>query len=211
VGSGTPEYWSFRFTKLDCARDSEGRKESDRQEKAGISKQGDCEKAPFSACRYMNIYRLVREQLIHRPLEETFAFFADPRNLEAITPPWLRFEIVKAPDQLKPGSEIVYRLKWHGLSLRWTSEIQVWTPPFTFVDVQKSGPYALWQHAHRFIAQGEATLVTDEVHYALPFGPLGRLAHALRVRRDIEAIFDYRGKCISRLLDRMAAVRRGPI
>jgi ligand-binding SRPBCC domain-containing protein len=159
----------------------------------------------------MKIYTLVREQLVHRRLPETFAFFADPQNLEAITPPWLRFEILTAPSQLKPGSEIIYRLKWHGLPIKWKTQIQVWTPPFTFVDVQKSGPYSLWQHAHRFVAQGDDTLVSDHVSYALPFGPLGQLAHALRVRRDVEGIFDYRRDCITKLLDRRAVVQTSPI
>jgi ligand-binding SRPBCC domain-containing protein len=32
----------------------------------------------------------------------------------------------------------------------------------------------------------------DEVQYALPFGVLGRIVHALKVRRDVSRIFDYR-------------------
>lgn len=156
----------------------------------------------------MKIYTLVREQLIHRPLNETFSFFADPHNLEAITPSWLQFEIVSTPEHLQAGSEIIYRLKWHGIPMRWKTDIQVWTPPFSFVDVQKSGPYALWRHTHRFIAQGEDTLVSDHVDYALPFGPIGILAHALTVRRNVEAIFDYRIERISELLDRAPTYKR---
>jgi ligand-binding SRPBCC domain-containing protein len=156
----------------------------------------------------MRIYTLLREQLIHRPLDETFSFFADPRNLEAITPPWLRFEILSAPAELQTGSEIVYRLKWHGLPLRWKTNIEVWSPPFTFVDVQKSGPYSLWRHTHRFVARGQDTLVTDHVDYALPLGFLGQIANALTVRRDVNAIFDYRTERIGKLLEQTAAHSR---
>lgn len=156
----------------------------------------------------MKIYTLFREQLIPRPLDETFSFFAEPRNLEAITPPWLRFEIVSAPAKLKAGSEIVYRLKWHGFPLRWKTDIEVWSPPATFRDVQKSGPYLLWRHTHRFIATDEGTLMTDHVEYALPLGLLGNLAHALWVHRDVEKIFDYRRERIAELLDSLAAHRR---
>lgn len=156
----------------------------------------------------MKIYTLAREQLIHRPLDETFSFFADPANLEAITPPWLRFEIVSAPPKLQTGSEIVYRLKWHGFPLRWKTDIELWNPPTTFVDVQKSGPYALWRHTHQFIASGDNTLVTDHVDYALPFGLIGRLAHGLTVRRNVEEIFDYRVKRITELLGSVSARSR---
>jgi hypothetical protein len=34
--------------------------------------------------------------------------------------------------------------------------------------------------------------MTDTVEYVLPFGFLGRVAHALQVRRNVEKIFDYR-------------------
>ncbi|MBV8897434.1 MAG: SRPBCC family protein [Acidobacteriaceae bacterium] len=153
----------------------------------------------------MKVYTLAREQLIHRPLHQTFSFFADARNLEAITPPWLRFEIVSAPAQLATGSEIVYRLKWHSITLQWKTGIEVWNPPATFVDVQKSGPYALWRHTHQFIPRGDDTLVIDHVNYALPFGPIGRLAHVLTVREDVDAIFDYRTNRVNELLDCVSA------
>jgi ligand-binding SRPBCC domain-containing protein len=153
----------------------------------------------------MKLYTLFHEQLIHRPLDETFSFFADPKNLEAITPPWLRFEIVSAPAKLQTGSEIVYRLKWHGLPMTWKTNIEVWSPPFTFVDVQTSGPYSLWRHTHRFIARGQDTMVTDQVDYALPLGLMGQLAHALKVRRDIAGIFKYRAERIEELIDPIPA------
>jgi len=43
--------------------------------------------------------------------------------------------------------------------------------------------------------------VRDVVRYALPFGALGRLAHRLWVRKDIEAIFDYRAQKITEILE----------
>lgn len=150
----------------------------------------------------MKVYTLVREQLVRRPLKETFDFFADPNNLEAITPAWLKFSVVSTPAELQAGSRIVYRLKWHGISLRWKTDIEVWEPPIRFVDSQKSGPYALWRHTHTFVAQGEDTLTTDHVDYAIHLGPMGMIAHAAVVKRDVEAIFNYRRERIAELLDR---------
>ena len=68
-----------------------------------------------------------------------------------------------------------------------------------FVDAQLSGPYALWHHTHEFAADGhDGTVMRDVVRYALPLWPLGELAHALVVRRDLERIFDYRRAEVAR-------------
>lgn len=138
-------------------------------------------------------YSLHRTQWAPRPLSEIFAFFSDAANLEALTPGWLKFEVVTPrPITMFAGTHIDYRLRWHGIPLRWTTEITRWDPPHEFQDVQLKGPYKLWRHTHRFIKQSGGTALTDVVEYALPFGPLGSLAHALQVRRNIEQIFDYR-------------------
>lgn len=138
-------------------------------------------------------YKLLREQVVPRPLKQVFEFFSRAENLEQITPPWLSFKVLRVdPEPLQRGTLIHYRLKLRGLPLRWTSEIILWEPPHQFADVQVRGPYRLWHHTHRFFAEANATRITDEVLYELPFGPLGRLAHWATVRRDVERIFAYR-------------------
>ena len=151
--------------------------------------------------RRIRFHTLSREQWIARPIDEVFAFFADAKNLEAITPPWLRFRILSCrPDPVQAGSEIRYRLRWHGIPIYWTTDIRHWDAPHRFIDVQRSGPYRLWHHTHRFEAHGDRTKMTDVVRYALPFGFLGRLVHKLKVRADVQQIFDYRYSRIRELL-----------
>lgn len=146
-------------------------------------------------------YVLQREQWIPQPIEEVFAFFADARNLEAITPPWLGFQILSPePIVMAPGTLIEYRLRWHYLPMRWVTEIRSWNPPIGFMDVQLSGPYRLWEHTHRFQAVDGGTRMGDVVRYALPFGLLGRMAHAWVVKADLEGIFDYRARKVSEFL-----------
>lgn len=124
------------------------------------------------------------------PLAEVFPFFADARNLEALTPTWLRFEILTpGAVDMRVGALIDYRLRVHGVPLRWQSEITAWDPPHLFVDEQRRGPYRLWKHTHRFAADGDATLVEDAVEYAVPGGAL---VDALLVRRDLDRIFRFR-------------------
>ena len=93
---------------------------------------------------------------------------------------------------MTPGARINYRLSWHGIPLRWTTEITRWEPPHSFEDLQLKGPYQLWHHTHCFEADAGGTRITDMVRYALPFGLLGRAIHSLSVRRNVEEIFNYR-------------------
>ncbi len=145
-------------------------------------------------------YQLVREQWIDKPLDEVFEFFSRPENLQEITPPWLSFHIVSAEKELHTGSLIEYKLKVHGLPMRWKSEIAEWDPPHRFVDNQLKGPYARWHHLHTFVAENGGTRIRDQVDYELPFGIIGELMHTLMVRRDVESIFLYRQKRLLELL-----------
>jgi ligand-binding SRPBCC domain-containing protein len=139
------------------------------------------------------IYTLRREQWIERPINEVFSFFADAHNLEVITPPWLGFKILSmSTPSIEQGTAIRYRLRLHGIPIRWRTDIREWNPPHRFVDEQTSGPYKRWRHTHSFEAHGNRTRMTDEVAYALPFGLLGRMVHAVSVRAEVARIFDYR-------------------
>ena len=132
-----------------------------------------------------------------RPLDEVFQFFSDASNLEALTPPWLKFSIATpTPIVMRPGALIDYRLRFRGFPLRWRSEITVWDPPRRFVDVQVKGPYRRWIHEHTFVEQDGGTLAGDRVQYAV-WG--GALANALMVRRDVERIFDYRRQALTEM------------
>ena len=146
-----------------------------------------------------------------RPPAEAFAFFADARGLEAITPAWLAFRVVTpAPIEMRPGALIDYRLRLHGVPVRWRTRIEVWEPGERFVDVQVSGPYRLWHHTHEFDDDGEGgTVIRDTVRYALPLGPLGALARMLFVRRDLERIFDFRRDAVERFVGAPAAEPEG--
>ena len=135
------------------------------------------------------------------PIDRVFRFFEEPRNLTLITPPWLRF-VIRGPGEIemRRGAHIDYTIRWLGLPMGWTSVISEYDPPHSFADEQVRGPYSYWHHRHEFVSDGEGTIVSDRVHYSLPLGQLGRIAHALIVKRQLLAIFRYRQRAIARLL-----------
>ncbi len=142
--------------------------------------------------------RLFRDELLlPRPLAEIFPFFAEARNLEKITPPWLQFEVLTPdPIAMRPGTLIDYRIRVRGVPIRWRTEIVAWEPPHRFIDTQLTGPYRLWHHTHTFEDRGDSTLCRDEVRY-WPLG--GALIDWLFVRRDVTGIFKYRRKILLEL------------
>jgi ligand-binding SRPBCC domain-containing protein len=138
----------------------------------------------------MRLFHFYSSLWLPRSREVVFDYFAEARNLELLTPPWLSFRILTtAPVEMRVGTRIDYRLKLHGIPLRWQSEITDWDPPSRFVDVQRHGPYRRWVHEHRFAERDGGTLVLDRVTYAV-FG--GRPVQRLFVAPDLRKIFAYR-------------------
>jgi ligand-binding SRPBCC domain-containing protein len=151
----------------------------------------------------MTVHTLTRRAQLPHSIERVFHFFSRAENLEAITPPWLRFRIVTpAPIEMREGALIEYSLRLHGLPIRWLTRIEEWRPPHRFVDVQLRGPYRLWEHTHTFTTRDSGTEMADTVRYALPVGPLGEIARRLVVARDLRSIFDYRAREIHLRMDR---------
>ena len=144
----------------------------------------------------MTVHEFKSEIRLPLPPAELFHFFSDAANLDAITPPWLHFRIVTPPPiVMREGTLIDYRLRVHGLPLRWRTRISAWQPPDRFVDEQLRGPYRQWIHEHTFEACDGGTLVRDVVRYAVPFDAL---VHGWFVRPDIEKIFEFRAAALKR-------------
>ncbi|HET6325714.1 MAG TPA: SRPBCC family protein [Planctomycetaceae bacterium] len=135
-------------------------------------------------------FRLEASQWLPRLREELFEFFADAFQLQTITPKWLHFVVLTPlPIRIAAGTLIDYRLRLHGIPIRWRTRISAWEPCQRFVDEQIRGPYRCWHHEHTFETVEGGTLCRDIVDYAV-WG--GRAVDALVVRRDLRRIFGFR-------------------
>jgi ligand-binding SRPBCC domain-containing protein len=134
------------------------------------------------------------------PLEEVFPFFAEPANLERLTPGWMRFRLLEAPARVERGARMRYRMAPLGIPTTWVAEISRWEPPFAFADVQLRGPYREWEHTHSFAERAGGTEISDRIVYRLPGGRLGALADPLGHRAMLSRMFDYRSKRLTELL-----------
>ena len=150
----------------------------------------------------MKTYRIQSKQFLSISLQEGWAFLSKPQNLGKITPPDMAFNIISQSggEEMYAGQIIKYKIKVPpGLWMNWMTEITHVNAPYYFVDEQRVGPYALWHHQHHLKEVAGGVEMTDEVHYALPMGSLGRLAHRLFVKQQLAQIFEYRYQVLNNI------------
>ena len=149
---------------------------------------------------------LERRLWLPRSRPELFDFFADPSNLSRVQPAWARPRwIAPPPPRLTAGAVLDFRVD--GLPVAWRVMVRELDAPYRFVDVQLCGPFARWEHRHRFVegpGGGEpggppGTWIEDRVTYRLPGAALGRLAHALGAGGRVRALFEYRDRRLREL------------
>jgi ligand-binding SRPBCC domain-containing protein len=142
---------------------------------------------------------------INAPVDAVFHFHDDTRNLIKITPPSIKVSFTTRGAQ-GLGQDIFLSVRQFGLlTTSWHVQITEYQPPTRMVDEQIKGPFASWKQSRVIAATQDGSTLTDIVDYTLPFGPVGRLIDALVVRKQIEAMFEYRQQATKRLLEPNAA------
>lgn len=134
------------------------------------------------------------------PMTEAWDFFSSPENLAKITPEHMGFHMTSViTEKIYAGQIITYKVSpIPGIRTRWVTEITHVSEGKYFVDEQRFGPYRMWHHEHHFEAQSGGVLMTDLVSYKLPFGMIGRLAHFIFIRKQLQLIFEFREKSLER-------------
>jgi ligand-binding SRPBCC domain-containing protein len=160
----------------------------------------------------MKVYQLKRQQILPISLGDAWDFFSTPKNLEKITPDRMTFKVTRisgTEGEMYAGQLICYELNIiPRISTFWMTEITHIHEPYYFIDEQRFGPYALWNHQHHFREVPGGVEMTDELMYAIPFGWIGRLANWLYVGREVENIFDYRRAALERLFPKKMTLHK---
>jgi len=153
----------------------------------------------------MKTYEIYRKQQLPITMEEAWAFFSSPKNLEEMTPKYMGFQILSgAEPDMYAGQIIEYRVRpLLGIPMYWMTEIKNVREHEFFIDEQRYGPYALWHHKHFFKEIPGGIEMIDQVHYRLPLGPLGLIAHALFVKKQLEGIFEHRFEVLEKKWGKM--------
>jgi ligand-binding SRPBCC domain-containing protein len=144
------------------------------------------------------IHTFYREQTIPVEIERAWRFISTPANLDAITPPDMSFQIMtEVPEAMYDGLLIEYRV---GIPLlgkqTWLTELKHIRQGHSFVDEQRIGPYKLWYHYHEITESDGGVRFVDRVHYIMPFGPIGAMAHVVYVQKKLKHIFDFRERAM---------------
>jgi ligand-binding SRPBCC domain-containing protein len=140
------------------------------------------------------MYFLKFLQKLPLSLEDSWSFFSSPANLKILTPDHLGFEIQNDHNsKIYEGQIIDYIIRplWN-IPIQWVTEITHIQEHLYFIDEQRIGPYKFWHHEHRFYPIPNGVEMIDSIYYEMPFGPLGKAIHSLKIKQDIEAIFSYR-------------------
>ena len=152
------------------------------------------------------VYRKSWTTFIPRPLNEVWNFFSRPQNLNAVTPSDMHFEILTDLEgvEMYEGMLINYRIRpLLNIPMKWCTEITHIKEKEYFIDEQRFGPYAMWHHEHHFKELEGGVEMRDLLHYAIPFGPLGRLANAVLVSRKVDQIFEFRKSAMGEIIEKI--------
>ncbi len=145
---------------------------------------------------------LKQEQYLGSSLSTAWGFLKNPYNLNDITPPDLDFKIIShVPEEMYNGLIIEYliTLPLFGPQ-KWVTEIKHIQPFHSFVDEQRLGPYKFWYHYHQIEEDNGRIKSIDLVYYQPPYGQIGKILHALYIRKNLERIFTYRRAKLKEIL-----------
>lgn len=161
----------------------------------------------------MAVFR--HESIVDAPLDAVWDFQARPSHLESVTPAFVNVEVtaVRGPDGeavdpddvLREGAAVDVRTRPFGLwESAWTStivDLERSPDAARFRDRMQDGPFARWDHVHRFESTSDGrTVLVDRVDYRLDEGIPGRALDPF-ARVGFEPVFRYRHRATRRTLE----------
>ena len=137
--------------------------------------------------------RFKKESVIRASANRVFAFHEAPDAFERLQPPWQKTDVIRPPTSLEVGTRVILRVKVGPIWQTMVAEHVEYEPGRMFADRLVKGPFKSWLHRHIVTPLGEnESMLTDDIEYELPFGPLGRAFGGGFARRNLERLFEFR-------------------
>lgn len=127
------------------------------------------------------------------PVDELYAWHARPGAFERLAPPWQRLRVVERSGGIADGDRLVMEYGVGPVKRRWVAVHKDHIPGAGFTDVQQEGPFASWEHRHRFTAENaHSSVLDDHVEYRLPGPAVAQRAAAGVAGRRLRSLFEFR-------------------
>lgn len=137
--------------------------------------------------------RFVFETPIQVPVAELAAWHFRAGAFTRLQPPWAPVREIEPAWPVTVGRRPVFEGRLGPFPFRWEAEYVEVHPESGFTDRMMRGPFARWEHRHRFLSLGTGgCLLRDEVDCELIGGTAGRRLGAAYARRQIERLFHFR-------------------
>ena len=109
------------------------------------------------------------------PIEEVFAFFDDPANLDRLMPPPVRIRPVRVePMPPQAGTVIEFRYGIGPFQRSWVVRLLERVPPERIVDETVTGPMRRFHHSHTVTPARRGTWIEDRIDFHVgPDGSVG--------------------------------------
>lgn len=153
---------------------------------------------------------LVFERRVLLPVSARVAFDWHERSgaFQRLAPPWEAIEVVSQTGGIKDGGRAELRMPVGPLKQTWIAEHSGYRYGEQFRDIQVQGPFARFEHTHKFTPQDrDSCWMTDHIDYEPPLGVLGRWFGGPMIRNKLDRVFRYRHHITNGDLAAMQATR----
>ena len=140
---------------------------------------------------------------------ELFAWHEREGALERLIPPWDPLFVVYRKGGIAPGGSALLKITAGPVPVYWHAEHTELLKNHMFRDVQVKGPFAKWVHTHSFAPvktpfekpgnedNAAVSRMTDQIEYALPAPPFGKLALGGFVSDKLRRTFIHRHETLA--------------
>jgi uncharacterized protein (TIGR01777 family) len=135
------------------------------------------------------------------PVERVFSWHRRPGAFERLIPPFEDVRLIGRSGDLTNGGTVTLGVKKAGIRVRWH---------LRHTEFEENGPFAAWEHRHRFTpTESGHCVLEEEVKWEPPLGALGELMGGGVAQRELRRLFDFRHARLANDLARHASAPAG--